>query len=166
MVNMVNMINMANMANMVNMVNKEDANKIFNNLMNSDSGLSDENRKENDIDNETSDVCLITNLPLENNYITLNCKHKFNYISLYNEVVYQKTRRLLDNARLRVNEIKCPYCRTITQKLLPYYKYYGVEQIKGVNYPPILCMVVNRCEYITNKKMKCNSSACLTKYGY
>ena len=35
-------------------------------------------------------VCLISNLPLTDNYITLKCNHKFNLLPLFNEVCKQK----------------------------------------------------------------------------
>ena len=63
---------------------------------------------------DEEDTCLITNEKLEYNNIELSCGHQFNYIPLYNEVKYQKTKKMLDNSQLKINEIKCPYCRTIT----------------------------------------------------
>ena len=35
------------------------------------------------------DLCLISNLPLDDNPIELSCGHKFNYHSIYNEIKYQ-----------------------------------------------------------------------------
>ena len=35
-------------------------------------------------------ICLLTNLPLKDNFIKLDCSHSFNYIALYNEVTSQK----------------------------------------------------------------------------
>jgi hypothetical protein len=130
---------------------------LFNKLLNNDS--------ENEVLNE-NEICMISNLPLEDNNIQLNCGHKFNYLSLYEEIVYQKTKKLADNIRLRLNEIKCPYCRNVSNKLLPFYKYYGVSQIKGVNYPSNLCMKINECEYVNKRtKERCNMSACKSKAG-
>ena len=116
---------------------------------------------------ERSDnLCLITNLPLSDNHIELTCKHKFNYLPLHKELEYQKTKKILDNNRLRLNEIKCPYCRTITNRLIPFYKYYNVKQIRGVNSPPNLCIFKNECEYISKKtNKKCTNYACITKCG-
>ena len=76
------------------------------------------------IQNDTStdeNICKITYEPLSDNFITLTCKHKFNYIPLYNEVVSQKVKTsYLETHRLRTKQIKCPYCRTITNALLPF----------------------------------------------
>ena len=127
---------------------------IFNNLLNEENN-----------DNNNENICLIDGLKLENNYITLECNHKFNYLSLYNEIVYQKTKKILDNSRLRLNEIKCPYCRKISNNLLPFFKYYNVNQIKGVNNPSNYCIKINTCEFIDKNKKKCNNSACITKFG-
>ena len=58
--------------------------------------------------------CLITHDKLEENYITLACGHKFNYLPLYHEVVKQKSGSILETAYLALNQIKCPYCRIKT----------------------------------------------------
>ena len=125
--------------------------ELFQNLLNEDT--KDEN-----------DTCLITNENLKENNIELNCGHKFNYEALYNEVVYQKTRKLLDNSQLKINEVKCPYCRNITHELLPFYKYYSVKQVRGVTFPEEYCMKIYQCEHVKNGK-KCQKSGCLTEHG-
>ncbi len=50
-----------------------------------------------------------------------------------------------ETTRLSTNEIKCPYCRTIIKKLLPYYPYENVKYIVGVNYPAEMCMEGHTC---------------------
>ena len=123
------------------------------------------------IDNKSTDyerdisICLIDGNKLENNYITLDCGHRFNYISLYNEVFYQKTKKILDNRKLKINEIKCPYCRSVTKKLLPYFKYYEVKDIKGVNLPEEYQISSHVCQYINKNNIKCNNNACITNFG-
>lgn len=90
----------------------------------------DENSTIND-----EDLCLITNLPLTNNYVTLDCKHKFNYIPLFKDMVNRKNKlSAMDIQTLKMNEIRCPYCRNKEGKLLPYYDDMGVEKVHGVNY--------------------------------
>lgn len=116
-------------------------------------------------DTDNKKMCLISNTEIANNAIILECGHEFNYVPLFREVEYQKTKKLLDNASLKFNQIKCPYCRLITNKLLPYYKYYNVKRIRGVNYPPELCMKFNECEFMINKTTKCSESACETSHG-
>lgn len=85
--------------------------------------------------NADNNICLITKEKLEPNHITLSCNHKFNYMPLYNEVVNQKNKQnnIYEIAKLSSNQIKCPYCRAITNKLLPYIAYPSVKVIKNVN---------------------------------
>ena len=64
----------------------------------------------------------------------------------------------------------CPYCRQITNKLLPYVpNIIGVDKILGVNRPQTLCMNHKTCGYILkrgkNKGAKCGQCAFETKYG-
>lgn len=58
----------------------------------------------------------------------------------------------LETTKLGYNEIKCPYCRTITPKLLPYYPYPDVKQIRYVNSPPNLCLSAAKCIYYDLKQ--------------
>jgi len=53
----------------------------------------------------------------------------------------------LETTKLHYDEIKCPYCRDITPKLLPYYPYPEVNQVKYVNSPSSLCLKGVACEY-------------------
>ena len=111
--------------------------------------------------------CLISGEPLDNNHITLDCKHKFNINELYNEVVQQKTKHTLyfNKTKIKYNEIKCPYCRTITPKLLPHFKYYNNNLIYGVNCPQHLTMQLYECEYKGKKNTNCGKNACITNSG-
>ena len=120
---------------------------------------------ENNENNENNEKCLISNELLNANYITLECNHKFNYIQLFNEVLEQKTKKMLDNHKLKLNEIKCPYCRSITKNILPYFKYYNTKLIKGVNTPPDLSIKLNECQYIEKNSQLCGKNACITKFG-
>ena len=113
---------------------------------------------------DEEDTCLITNEKLEYNNIELSCGHQFNYIPLYNEVKYQKTKKMLDNSQLKINEIKCPYCRTITRKILPFYAYYSIKSIRGVTYPTEHCIKIFECEHSKNG-IKCTNTACKTETG-
>ena len=138
--------------------------------MNTNLLLFNELLQDESMDVSSNEKCLISNEDLESNYIKLDCGHKYNYLDLYNEIVYQKTKKILDNNRLKINEMKCPYCRNITNKLLPFYKYYNVNYIRGVNGPTNFTMNLNKCEYIvknkqTKMKDSCNASACITKNG-
>jgi hypothetical protein len=96
-------------------------------------------------ENETEkDTCLISNTPLTENYVTLECKHKFNYIPLFKDMVNRKTKLAsMDTQNLKVNEIRCPYCRNKESNLLPYYENVGVDKVHGVNYIDESKIVIN-----------------------
>lgn len=122
------------------------------------------NSEDDEDNNSLNDKCLISNKPLETNYITLNCSHKFNYDNIYNEVYRQKYKiNTLESQRLKINQIKCPYCREITNNLLPYIERENIEKIKGVNHPSVYSLSLFKCNYIyksgKNKNCKCNKNA-------
>lgn len=112
--------------------------------------------------------CLLTKEPLQDIHIVLECGHKFNYIPIYREVIAQKTIGLSSTGyytshSLKRNEIKCPYCRNIQDKLLPHLEYDGVKKMVNVNYPTKLSMTTQPCMHSTNsnyKKSKKTTSSC------
>lgn len=98
-----------------------------------------------DSDDEDS-LCQITGLKLEDNHITLECNHKFNYSALYTEIRKQRfdfktyDPNLLpkkDQLKFRDSKLdyflKCPYCRNIQFTTLPYYEELGLDKIYGIN---------------------------------
>lgn len=135
----------------------------------------------------TAPRCLITDEPLRRDHITLQCGHKFNYIPLFKDVLFQKCSLLpknlsasiittyikpmpqtsssaassaessvsvmynssynLETTKLQYNEMKCPYCRSITPHILPYYPYPEVSKVKYVNIPPNMSLPAVSCEY-------------------
>lgn len=109
--------------------------------------------------------CLLTKEALNDIHVTLICGHKFNYIPLYKEVVIQKTSAGMtsngyyNSCTLRLNEMKCPYCRRVQDKLLPFFNYDDIKRLRGVNGPESLCMKARMCEHIetANKKKKKNT---------
>lgn len=119
-----------------------------------------------DSDDEDENVCLLTNLPLDDNKITLPCNHSFNFFPLYKEVVNQKTGSFvgLEINRLSFNQIKCPYCRQKYDQLLPHIRLSNeMNYINGVNSPERLCMDFKDCAYIfkagKNKGNNCPKTA-------
>ena len=86
-------------------------------------------------DNNTDDnCCLISQEPLEEKYITLNCNHSFNYSSIFFEICNQKNNKsILEVQHLKKYEIKCPYCRTVQSGILPYHPKF--PKISQVNWP-------------------------------
>lgn len=111
---------------------------------------------ENNIQEPTH--CLITNDPLEDKYVTLYCKHSFNYPALFNEIKQQKEVYVKTEVqRLRRDQIKCPYCRHVQQGVLPYWDNH--PKVRYVNHPQTLQMKPNYCSY-TFKSGKRKGEAC------
>jgi hypothetical protein len=154
-------------------------------------------------ESNTDPRCLITDEKLRKDHISLECGHKFNYVPLFKEVLFQKcsllpknisskivttyTKNLpvisassqvqhpvlsngsslsslsssnpnvlsvtynssynLETTKLQYNEMKCPYCRTITPYILPFYPYPDVCKVKYVNTPSNLSLPALACEY-------------------
>ena len=95
---------------------------------------------------DNSEKCLISNKPLDDNYITLECKHKFNYNEIFKEVCKQKKNpNILEVQKLKPNEIKCPYCRYIQTGILPYC--HDAIKMNNVNWPPKNAFSFNHCTY-------------------
>ena len=89
-------------------------------------------------DNETNNtnICLITNNPLTDKFILMNCGHTFNYVPLYHDILNHKKKfnsMESRNSHLKLDEIRCPYCRTKQNSILPYYEEFGLEKVNGVN---------------------------------
>ena len=96
----------------------------------------DDEDNQNEIESDNN-LCLITNQPLTDKFVELNCGHKFNYISLYNDIYNHKKK--FNNMEgpvslLKVNEIRCPYCRKKQLGVLPYYSELISTKTNGVNF--------------------------------
>jgi hypothetical protein len=125
--------------------------------------------QENGQDNCNDDVCLITNEPLNAFHVKLACGHAFNYEPLYQEVMRQKGRMGMHNyfEKIGTYQIKCPYCRSMTNQLLPYIgnsPHPMIKRLVGVNAPANMCMPgtpcgANQCHanafYEHNQKLYC-----------
>jgi hypothetical protein len=116
------------------------------------------------------DECLISKEKLDDTMIKLECGHAFNYEPLYNEIVKQKSGyRATEIVKLQVNQLKCPYCRNIQNKVLPYASSLKLKKTIGVNSPAKWQMLNDRCSYSNNNKrskyfnVACNE-ACWGKY--
>ena len=112
--------------------------------------------------------CLISKQPLNDTSIKLMCGHEFNYMPLYREIIKQKLHHNhLSIVRLKKNQLQCPYCRNIQEKVLPYKPYANVDRKNGVNSPPNYEMLMDECTYIfksgKRKNMAC-SKQCNGKY--
>jgi hypothetical protein len=109
------------------------------------SSLDYDSDKDKEIE-EKEQLCEITGSKLTNNFVTLECNHKFNYDALYTEICKQKftfqsyTHDVLskkDIQKIRDSKldyyIKCPYCRHVQFTLLPYYEDLPFQKKYGVN---------------------------------
>ena len=93
-----------------------------------------------DTDIDTENICLITNERLTNDFIKLECGHKFNYIPLMNDLkttAYQQHSIYFKKIKKTNPQytIRCPYCRNTQSILLPYYKNYEFPYTKGIHIP-------------------------------
>lgn len=116
-----------------------------------------------------NDACLITNEPLNAFHVKLACGHAFNYEPLYQEVLRQKGRMGVHNyfEKIGTYQVKCPYCRSMTNQLLPYIgnsPHHVIKRLVGVNAPANMCMPgtpcgVNKCHanafHECNEKLYC-----------
>jgi|AntAceMinimDraft_18_1070375.scaffolds.fasta_scaffold22855_4 hypothetical protein len=127
----------------------------------------DELNKLDTDDDDDENTCLLTNLPLDKNSIKLPCNHEFNFFPLYKEVVLQKTHSptsYLNNDKLTIDQIKCPYCRQKFNFLLPHIRLNKeMRFISGVNTPEKMCLSFHTCQYMfkngKNKGNICSKSA-------
>ena len=106
------------------------------------------------------EVCLIDGTQLKDQFVKLKCSHKFNYISILNEIKMQKKHNHLETQKLNPYQIKCPYCRTIHNGILPYYELIFNKRIRGVNWPPSKVLKSNKCQSVL-KSGKRKGEQCL-----
>jgi len=105
------------------------------------------------------ELCLISNLPLVNNFVELKCGHKFNYGPLYKDIFnYKKKFNNMEHlkTKLKQNQLRCPYCRNVQDELLPYHENFGYPKEHGVNFYdihmtnqnyPDFVDPINQCQY-------------------
>ncbi len=126
---------------------------------------------EEDDEPDNKEVCLITSTQLTDNFITLPCTHKFNYDPLFEAVKMQKlSRTRFRTLHLAINEIQCPYCRTIHNKLLPFVPTEANKRtIISINTPAKFCMHHMECSWKfksgIRKNTLCNCKAYKSEAG-
>lgn len=116
----------------------------------------------NELNNDESSLkeetyCLISHEIKDKTYIKLECGHGFNYKNIYNEVLNQKCYmniKSLNDMKLSINQLKCPYCRNIQNTILPPID--GFELLNGVNTPYKYVMLQNNCKYVFKRGIKKN----------
>ena len=127
----------------------------------------------------TEETCLINGESLESSsYIELECGHKFNYLPLLNSIeeekvnTCKKTSYYYSYNRLKEHQLRCPYCRQIQEKILPYFPDLYKKRVRGVNHPPSLSMGCHECNHVfksgknkgTMCGKKCYRSKCHLHY--
>jgi hypothetical protein len=128
------------LSNDVNIVkdacNNDDSNESDDNNICNANNANNANNAINE--NYDTNICLITGDKLTDHYVELKCGHKFNYIPLYNDIKNHKLKfnslESFADGHLTMNQIRCPYCRSKQDKLLPYIENSGCSKIIGVNY--------------------------------
>lgn len=125
----------------------------MNYILEGDIDFYEELHKNDKLPNDTDELCLISQEKLnEYQTVKLMCGHKFNYLPLFKEIINQKkNHNVLEVKRLLPTQIKCPYCRNIQNKILPFIPgIEGVTRIWGVNYPARWEMknYLHTCNYV------------------
>ncbi len=95
---------------------------------------------------DEDNLCLISFMPLEPNYVQLVCGHKFNYKPIFDEIYNQKNvlNKYASVLNYKKDEyrnflethwfyIKCPYCRRLQSECLPYRPEIVDKKIYGIN---------------------------------
>ena len=136
----------------------------FYNEINKNNNDTDIVVNDNNSDSDSDRLCLISGEKLNSTHISLECNHKFNYFYIFNEIINQKNIKNKYSKVLKINEIKCPYCRNIQKKILPFKNIEDCDKkIYGVNYPKKYAMKNNQCAYIfrrgANKGHQCSKES-------
>jgi hypothetical protein len=103
-------------------------------------------------------ICCISHLPLEEDFVTLECGHTYNYVYLFHEL-YNKRFNTYFSALPKnlVIRLRCPYCRTTQKTVIPYSekrkfgKIYGINDLNCEDYKNVW-----KCKYVKKSKVVCN----------
>lgn len=125
----------------------------------------DELNKIEDADN-SKDICLLSHQPLSDNYVTLPCNHKFNYLDLYNEIYNLKHAGFKYKycQNLSSETIRCPYCRKKYKLSLPFIPLYNLPCNKQIFSNKNKLSLYN-CAY-KNKSGKHKNELCNNCYAF
>lgn len=125
------------------------------------------NKDSDSEDDECSDenVCLLTGMPTDKNSIKLPCSHIFNLYPLYKEVCHQRVKNGYNSDTQTPSQIKCPFCRTKHNFLLPHICLHtNMTFVSGVNFPEKLCMKYHSCKYLITRGKKKNQLCSRTAF--
>ena len=113
------------------------------------------------IEEDDTNKCLITRLPLVDGFVRMECGHSFNYLPLYNELVQQQKPSICGYAKM--GRIVCPFCRHSQQTFLPYNP--AFKLVIGVNLYPVKLLrqdTVQLCQETT----PCSIDGCAIIAGF
>lgn len=116
-------------------------------------------------DDDDSNKCLITYSELKDYHVELKCGHKFNYGPLYKDIFnYKKKFNNMEqmNNKLKIDEIRCPYCRKVHPTLLQYHESLPYPKEHGVNYLDFDKMSCNNKSSYLNNNHQCQYENILT----
>jgi len=127
----------------------------------------DQSKLSNPLPMNREKFCLITNEPLKENAVTLDCNHTFNYIPIFNDIFnHKKIFNSMERMILKANQIRCPYCRHVQNRLLPYVEKEGVDLVNGVNYldekymnRTYITHYKSECTYLLESNIKCKNNS-------
>lgn len=108
----------------------------------------------------SENICYISNLPLEEDHITLKCGHKFNSFYIFNEFFNKRFERFMYiHSKLLTIKLKCPYCRNLQDEVIPYREKKGISKIYGINDSDCENYKLNwKCQYIKKTSQICHSN--------
>lgn len=126
----------------------------------------------NNTSNKTSkynydSCCLLSGEKLIQNFVTLPCKHKFNYTTLVEELKILHAPTQYCKQKIPLNSLICPYCRQITTGLLLNIEHeIGVSNVQYVTTNKISIAIPHyQCQYII-KTGKAKGTNCTSKHAY
>ena len=117
--------------------------EIYKNLANN----AEDNNNTNAFETDNDHMCLISGCALQPGFVTLECKHRFNYLPLFKDLVnYKQKFSYMETPSVKPSEIRCPYCRNKQYTLLEHNAALS-EKVHGVNWldPAI---PINKSDYI------------------
>lgn len=123
---------------------------------------------EEENDDSQEKVCLISNQPLVEPYVTMKCGHSFNYSPLFKDICSVKANNHMERHRLKANQIRCPYCRSVENHVLPYIRQPKCGRKDTVNWFDInkhkirdfICYSEGLCAFCLNLNKKTVLSPC------
>jgi hypothetical protein len=117
--------------------------------------------KMDNLEDDDTNKCLITRLPLVEGFVRMECGHSFNYLPLYNELVQQQKPSICGYAK--IGRIVCPFCRHSQQTFLPYNP--AFKLVMGVNMYPVKLLRQDSVQLCQETK-PCSIEGCILTAGF